>query len=98
MKQRTAGHNETTLSGDTRADWSEAFELVPSLQVAYVSRTDIVFQGMRRAARIASGSAATANEQSFPTIGLWLGDTDLIDHFAVRVKKRKARDPVSGDL
>ena len=24
------------ISGDTRADWSEAFELVPSLQVAYV--------------------------------------------------------------
>jgi hypothetical protein len=25
-----------TNGGDTRADWSEAFELVPSLQVAYV--------------------------------------------------------------
>src|SRR5256885_9406348 len=36
MKHRTAGHNETTISGDTRADWSEAFELVPSLEVAYV--------------------------------------------------------------
>ena len=36
MKKRTAGHNETTISGDTRADWSEAFELVPSLEVAYV--------------------------------------------------------------
>lgn len=36
MKKRTAGHNETTISGDTRADWSEAFELVPSLQAAYV--------------------------------------------------------------
>jgi DNA modification methylase len=36
MKHRTAGHQETTISGDTRADWSEAFELVPSLQVAYV--------------------------------------------------------------
>jgi DNA modification methylase len=36
MKKRTAGHIETTISGDTRADWSEAFELVPSLQVAYV--------------------------------------------------------------
>src|SRR5215469_8338123 len=36
MKHRTAGHTETTISGDTRADWSEAFELVPSLQVAYV--------------------------------------------------------------
>jgi DNA modification methylase len=36
LKQRTPGHTETTISGDTRADWSEAFELVPSLQVAYV--------------------------------------------------------------
>jgi DNA modification methylase len=36
MKHRTAGHTETTISGDTRADWSEAFALVPSLQAAYV--------------------------------------------------------------
>jgi hypothetical protein len=34
-KHRTEGHTETTISGDTRADWSEAYELVPSLQVAY---------------------------------------------------------------
>jgi DNA modification methylase len=36
MKQRTEGHTETTISGDTRADWSEAFALAPSIQVAYV--------------------------------------------------------------
>ena len=36
MKKRTRGHTETTISGDTRADWSEAFALVPSLQAAYV--------------------------------------------------------------
>jgi DNA modification methylase len=36
MKRRTEGHTETTISGDTRADWSEAFALVPSLEVAYV--------------------------------------------------------------
>ena len=36
MKNRTIGHTETTISGDTRADWSEAFALVPSLEVAYV--------------------------------------------------------------
>jgi DNA modification methylase len=36
MKHRTEGHTNTTISSDTRADWSEAFELVPSLQVAYV--------------------------------------------------------------
>jgi DNA methylase len=33
---RIAGHRNTTLSGDTRVDWSEAFALVPSLQVGYV--------------------------------------------------------------
>jgi DNA modification methylase len=36
MKKRSEGHTQTTISGDTRADWSEAFELAPSLQVAYV--------------------------------------------------------------
>ena len=36
MKHRTQGHTETTISGDTRADWSEAFALVPSLAAAYV--------------------------------------------------------------
>jgi len=36
MKHRTAGHTNTSISSDTRADWSEAFALVPGLQVAYV--------------------------------------------------------------
>lgn len=36
MKKRTAGHTETAISGDTRADWSDAYALVPSLEVAYV--------------------------------------------------------------
>ena len=35
-KHRTTGHRETTISGDTRADWSEAFALVPGLEVGYV--------------------------------------------------------------
>jgi DNA modification methylase len=35
-KGRTKGHVATSISGDTRADWSEAFALVPSLQVGYV--------------------------------------------------------------
>jgi DNA modification methylase len=35
MKKRTAGHTETKISGDTRADWSDAFALVPSLEVIY---------------------------------------------------------------
>lgn len=33
---RIAGHHNTTLSGDTVVDWSPAFALVPSLEVAYV--------------------------------------------------------------
>jgi DNA modification methylase len=36
MKHRTEGHTETSISGDVRADWSDAFALVPSLEVAYV--------------------------------------------------------------
>lgn len=36
MKRRTEGHHNTSISSDTRADWSDAFALVPSLQVAYV--------------------------------------------------------------
>ncbi len=36
MKHRIEGHTQTKISGDTIADWSPAFELVPSLQVAYV--------------------------------------------------------------
>lgn len=36
LRHRTEGHTNTAISSDTRADWSEAFELVPSLQVAYV--------------------------------------------------------------
>lgn len=36
LKSRTKGHQETTISGDTRADWSDAFALVPSLEIGYV--------------------------------------------------------------
>ena len=34
--QRGDGHKNTAISGDTKADWSDAFELVPSLDTAYV--------------------------------------------------------------
>ena len=54
MKHRTEGHTETTISGDTRADWSEAFELVPSLQIAYVWHASVftreVLNGLLRIA------------------------------------------------
>jgi DNA modification methylase len=36
MRRRTPGHTMTTISGDTRADWSEAYDLVPSIEAAYV--------------------------------------------------------------
>jgi len=36
LKARTIGHQATSISGDTRADWSDAFALVSSLEVAYV--------------------------------------------------------------
>jgi len=52
MKSRTAGHTNTSISSDTRADWSEAFELVPSLQVAYVWHASVftreVLNGLQR--------------------------------------------------
>jgi DNA modification methylase len=35
---RGAGHRNAAIAGDGRSDWSEAFELVPSLEVAYVWR------------------------------------------------------------
>ncbi|MCC6738232.1 MAG: hypothetical protein IT452_04240 [Planctomycetia bacterium] len=34
--RRAEGHKNTSISGDTKADWSDAFELVPSLDTAYV--------------------------------------------------------------
>jgi hypothetical protein len=49
---RTAGHRNTTMSGDTRVDWSEAFELVPSLAVGYIWHAGVhdaeVAQGLER--------------------------------------------------
>jgi DNA modification methylase len=52
MKHRTEGHTHTCISSDTRADWSEAFGLVPSLQVAYVWHASVftreVLDGLQR--------------------------------------------------
>ena len=48
---RTKGHRNTTVSGDTRIDWSEAFALVPSLQVGYVWHAGV------HAAEVAAGLA-----------------------------------------
>jgi hypothetical protein len=52
LKHRTVGHTQTAISGDTRADWSDAFALVPSLQIAYVWHASIftreVLNGLER--------------------------------------------------
>jgi DNA modification methylase len=49
---RTRGRRNTTISGDTRVDWSQAFELVPSLAVGYVWHAGVhaaeVAQGLER--------------------------------------------------
>jgi DNA modification methylase len=46
---RTKGHRNTTVSGDTRVDWSDAFALVPSLEVGYVWHAGV------HAAQVAAG-------------------------------------------
>jgi len=53
---RTQGHRNTTLSGDTRVDWSEAFALVPSLTVGYVWHAGV------HAAAVAAGLQAIGFE------------------------------------
>ncbi|HSW42624.1 MAG TPA: ParB N-terminal domain-containing protein [Patescibacteria group bacterium] len=53
---RTAGHRHTTLSGDTRVDWSEAFALAPSLQVGYIWHAGV------HAAEVAEGLVAIGFE------------------------------------
>jgi DNA modification methylase len=49
--RRRKGHRNTTVSGDTRADWSEAFALVPSLTVGYI------WHASAHAAEVAAGLA-----------------------------------------
>lgn len=46
---RIEGHRNTTLSGDTRTDWSAAYALVPSLEVGYVWHAGVF------AAQVAAG-------------------------------------------
>jgi DNA modification methylase len=46
---RSRGGRNTTISGDTRVDWSEAFELVPSLAVGYIWHAGV------HAAEVAAG-------------------------------------------
>jgi hypothetical protein len=48
---RGVGHRNTTITGDTRVDWSEAVALVPSLRVGYV------WHAATHAATVAEGLA-----------------------------------------
>jgi DNA modification methylase len=52
LKRRIEGHRQTSISGDTIADWSHAFELVRSLQVGYVWHASLftteVLSGLQR--------------------------------------------------
>lgn len=51
-QRATPGHAATVIAGDSRAEWSDAFALVPSLRVAYVfhasSKTATVYNGLHR--------------------------------------------------
>jgi hypothetical protein len=46
------GHRHTTIAGDSRVDWSEAFELAPSLAVGYIWHAGVhaaeVAEGLER--------------------------------------------------
>jgi DNA modification methylase len=48
-RSRSAGHRNTEMAGDTRIDWSDAFALVPSLEVGYVWHAGV------HAAEVAAG-------------------------------------------
>jgi hypothetical protein len=73
LKKRTAGHTETSISGDTRADWSEAFALVPSLEAAYVwhasKLTREVLDGLLRIGFIHHQQVMVRRKKNAP----WLG-------------------------
>jgi hypothetical protein len=38
---RTKGHRNTTVSGDTRVDWADAFAVVPSLTAGYIWHAEV---------------------------------------------------------
>jgi hypothetical protein len=71
MKHRTEGHTEKTISGDTCADWSQAFELVPNLETAYVwhvsAITRDVLDGLLKRVR---NSCSTASRTSTSRVAL----------------------------
>ena len=58
IHERIEGHQNTTLSGDTRVDWSDAYALVPSLEVGYVWHAGV------HAAEVAAGPARGSASRS----------------------------------
>jgi hypothetical protein len=65
MKHRTEGHTETTISGDTRADWSEAFELDCHLVIT----TSTYFGSSSMPTQTRSVSSAAASVVPLPRNG-----------------------------
>ncbi len=93
MKNRTEGHTETTISGDTRADWSDAFALVPSLEVAYVWHASVftreVLDGLLFGTRAEQCSRARI-------IGISMSRAGTSERRTRRGSGRQARIPLSG--
>jgi hypothetical protein len=83
--RRTDGHRNTTLSGDTRVDWSAAFELVPSLTVGYVWHAGV------HAATVAAGLERIGFE-----IAARDGDPDRRRSISCTRRRRRSRSPHRG--
>jgi hypothetical protein len=107
MKRRTQGHTETTISGDTRADWSEAFELVPSLQAGTKPSSGLplarltreVLDGLLRIGfQHHQQSSGTRREQSSRahSIGFSMSPAGLCGRRTRRGSGRSARTPRFG--
>jgi len=68
--ERTRGHRHTSISGDTRVDWSEAFALVPSLTVGYVWHAGVhaaeVAEGLQRKPMVSRRHCSFARSDGQP--------------------------------
>jgi hypothetical protein len=70
---RSRGHRNTTVSGDTRVDWADAFALVPSLTVGYVWHAGV------HAAEVAAGLRRIRATALFFWMGCLLGGPRVDD-------------------
>lgn len=60
MKNPRHVHTETMISRDARADWSDAFGLMPSIELAYVWHEDSRRLAPNRSSRRRRHSTATS--------------------------------------